>query len=273
MAHRVGAPYTRALGNEPEMSEFHKLMDKIAYSRSHWEVFIDFLQMTTCAMISENVKECAREKQYLEITQRYHKEDLQMFSGLLGQAMKFMSRTNRECLSELWEVYAANAKLGQFFTPWHVCEFMAKISVSSIDWSKYSPARKCWINDCACGGGRLLLAAAKQVPGINANSVAFHGVDTDPNVCMVAALNLLFFNLNGVIVNGNALTMEGHRIYKIARSYAGAEITESTEPEEIRFWIERGFKRIGTGGKTEPQKKELSTGIGILENEQLEFNF
>ena len=243
MARRLGAPHTRALANHPSMLAFHKAMDKLAYSRSHWEVFVDFLTLTTCCMLSDNTFEHPREKQYREIAESYDGEARKHFSELLAWAFDYMADTNRECLSELWEVYAANERLGQFFTPWCVCECMARISVGGVDWSRYSPERKCWIGDCACGGGRTLVAAAKQIPATEIGNVAFHGIDVDPNVCMVAALNLLFFNLNGVIVNGNALTLEGCRVYGVRHSILGATIEESTDPAVVKRWITFGLPR------------------------------
>ena len=113
MARRLGAPHTRALANHPSMLAFHKAMDKLAYSRSHWEVFVDFLTLTTCCMLSDQTSEHPREKQYLEIVGRYDREGVKHFATLLSLAMGYMADTNRECLSELWEVYAANGELGQ----------------------------------------------------------------------------------------------------------------------------------------------------------------
>lgn len=53
---------------------------------------------------------------------------------------------------------------GQFFTPPHICDFMARITVSENDEEK--PMSVCGgfgkreiVNDCACGSARLLLAA------------------------------------------------------------------------------------------------------------------
>lgn len=276
MARRAGKPHTRALANHPAMAEFHKIMDKLAYSRSHWEVFTDFLTLTTCCMLSDQTPEHPREKQYLEIVGRYDREGVKHFAVLLSLAMGYMADTNRECLSELWEVYAANGELGQFFTPWCVCESMARMTIGNADWSKYSRDRKCWIGDCAVGGGRTLVAAAKQIPLTEIGNVAFHGIDVDANVCMVAALNLLFFNLNGVIVNGNALTLEGCRVYGVRHSIFGATIEESTDPDTVKRWITFGLPRSDPEPEPEPAPEDVPPRpvlIEVPEGAQMEFNF
>ena len=263
------------------MLAFHKAMDKLAYSRSYWKVFTDFLTLTTCCMLSDRTDDHPREKQYREIVEGYGKLERQLFSELFLRMFDYMAATDRECLSELWEVYAANDELGQFFTPWCVCEFMARISVAGVDWSKYSRERKCWIGDCACGGGRMFVAAAKQIPLTEIGSVAFHGIDVDPNVCMVAALNLLFFNLNGVIVNGNALTLEGSRVYGVRHSILGATIEESTAPEVVKRWIEFGLPRDISGHTTAQPAKPAPTPtapprpalLEVPEGAQMMFDF
>lgn len=247
MAKKTGAVHTRVLSDNEYIKHFHKMMDAFT-SHNHWQVYTDFLQLATDCFLSDRTPEHPREKHYMDIMQKYRGDAQKYFGEMLGCVMKYMSATHRECLSELWEEYAANAHLGQFFTPWSVCQFLAKTQLQFADWEQYTPEKKCYISDPSCGGGRTLVAALKEVPAHKMDSVCFHGIDVDSNVCYVAALNMLFFNANSYIVHGNALTLEVWHVYRTIHHWMGGSIVEITDPDEM--------KRIITWGLSE--RKETS---------------
>lgn len=116
---RTGAAHTRVLHDNEHIRRFHKLMDAFT-SHNHWEVYTDFLQLAADCFLSDHTPEHPREKHFMEIQSKYRDKEPKYFGEMLGCVMQFMKETNRECLSEMWEEYAANANLGQFFTPWHL---------------------------------------------------------------------------------------------------------------------------------------------------------
>lgn len=252
MAKRTGKVHTRVLVANSHIRQFHEIMDSFA-GQDHWHVFTDFLQLTMDGFLSDQTADHPREKHYQEILQQYQERERANFPRLLNCVFGYMRETNQECLSEIWEEYAANANLGQFFTPWHLCQLNADLMLNGVDFSVYTPDKPCVIADPSCGGGRTLMAALKKIPISKMDSVIFHGIDIDSNVCLAAALNMLFFNANSFIVNGNALTMEVWRVYQTVHSLAfGGEILEITDPDEMKRIISIGFNENAAANRKEP---------------------
>jgi len=250
---RTGAAHTRVLADNEYIRQFHKLVDSFT-SHNYWRVYTDFLQLTLDAFLSDHTPDHPREKHYMDIMRDYKGKEPRAFGEMLGCVMAYMQTTNRECLSEIWEEYAANANLGQFFTPWNICEFMARVALEAAEWDKYTPEKKCYISDPSCGGARTLIAALKKVPQEKLNAVCFHGIDIDGNVCIAAALNMLFFNANSYIVHGNALTLEVWHVYRTIHHWTGGTIIEITDPEEMKRIIEMGLH--GHREEVEQQRRE-----------------
>ena len=73
--------------------------------------------------------------------------------------------------------------MDSFFTPQSICDMM-DIIINPIGSGKT-------VEDCACGSGRMLLAAA-QISPMN----SFYGADIDSTCCLMAVINLC---LNGMI--------------------------------------------------------------------------
>lgn len=258
---RTGAAHTRVLSNNEYIKQFHKLMDSFM-SHNHWEVYTDFLQLAADCFMSDHTPEHPREKHYMDIMRKYRENEQRYFGEMLACVMSYMQMTNRECLSEMWEEYSANAALGQFFTPWHVCQLMAETQLQSVDWEKFTPEKKCYISDPSCGGGRTLTAALKKVPMHKLDSVCFHGIDIDSNVCYVTALNMLFFNANSYIVHGNALTLEVWHVYRTIHHWTGGTIIEITDPEEMKRIIEWGLE----ANREQVEKKRAEKAVKTAEN-------
>ena len=97
--------------------------------------------------------------------------------------------------------YGANKKdRGQCFTPDSVCDVMARLSLSikggtDFDTMRhYVPGfgRKVVVNDCACGSGRLLLAAGSTYRHTtHKNDVYLVASDIDDRCCKQTAINIL----------------------------------------------------------------------------------
>ena len=105
--------------------------------------------------------------------------------------------------------YGANKKdRGQCFTPVSVCELLASLSLSrnkGTDFDNmrhYVPGfgRKVVVNDCACGSGRLLLAAGSTYRHItHKNDVYLVASDIDDRCCKQSAINLLVHGFYGEV--------------------------------------------------------------------------
>ena len=105
--------------------------------------------------------------------------------------------------------YGANKKdRGQCFTPDCVCDVMARLSLSingGTDFDSmrhYVPGfgRKVVVNDCACGSGRLLLAAGTTYRHTtHKNDVYLVASDIDDRCCKQTAINILVHGFYGEV--------------------------------------------------------------------------
>ena len=148
------------------------------------------------------------------------KREADYFSNALGALMMHMRETNHELLGQLFEEYASSHYKGQFFTPHHLCEAMAQMIYEPPAPEKNSIR----IFDPACGAGAMLLAVSKIQTMADQNKSLFIAQDVDLNCARMCALNLMFFNLEGLIVWGNTLAVEAREAWHTRRSlvYGGS---------------------------------------------------
>ena len=83
----------------------------------------------------------------------------------------------RDVLGDFFMEHLSFGRNGQFFTPEHLCDMMAMISM---------PADTNHILDPACGSGRMLMASAKLH-----RYGKFYGADIDRTCCMMAVINFM----------------------------------------------------------------------------------
>ena len=105
--------------------------------------------------------------------------------------------------------YGANKKdRGQCFTPDSVCDVMARLSLSINEGTDFDTmrhyvpgfGRKVVVNDCACGSGRLLLAAGTTYRHItHKNDVYLVASDIDDRCCKQTAINILVHGFYGEV--------------------------------------------------------------------------
>lgn len=105
--------------------------------------------------------------------------------------------------------YGANKKdRGQCFTPDSVCELLAGLSLSINEGTDFDTmrhyvpgfGRKVVVNDCACGSGRLLLAAGSTYRHItHKNDVYLVASDIDDRCCKQSAINILVHGFYGEV--------------------------------------------------------------------------
>ena len=170
------------------MKKFANILEKLSQSHSRSRIFSDFLTMVVCALSMQT-----QEELYLQTVKNYERKDLDLFAeafALLVAEMDNNGEGLRDCLGDYFQEYISGGHNGQFFTPENICELMASLTIFEDNMQDNKT-----VNDCACGSGRTLLAAAK----IN-RFLFFSGADISRDCCLMTLINLCLNNLEGEVL-------------------------------------------------------------------------
>ncbi|MDX2264335.1 MAG: N-6 DNA methylase [Hyphomicrobiales bacterium] len=154
------------------------------------------------------------------------------FAHALGAIHAEMRQDNergviRDHLGEIYEAEGgADKDMAQFFTPMPLCEMMARMT---LDDTVPEDAR---IADPACGSGRMLMACVPLRP-----RGYFFGVDKDPTCAKMAALNMLWRNVDSDIVWGDCLRLKAHGGWMTHRTALGG-VVAPFGPERAQALLE-----------------------------------
>ena len=215
---------------------FTSLVESFRFRHDVSRVFDDFLTMSLCAVTRDPKTGLSHyEDLYMDTIRHYAKEELRfqfpkMLDALIdemGDGLNGGSCT--DVLGSYYEQQCAKSKLSQFFTPWPICEFMAK---STIEETKREDGRPLRILEPACGSGRLLLASAKQAGLGN----EFYGIDVDRTCVKMTALNLFLHGVfHSEVMCANALLPDDFQVSYVI-SLVPIGIFRIDKKEESRLW-------------------------------------
>jgi type I restriction-modification system DNA methylase subunit len=168
------------------------------------------------------------DEEYLKIAKKYNdgaekgKREIDYMCYAMGELIMEMQKTNKETLSGLYMEIGGNEGLGQFFTPSHVSRFIAQLVQGGGS-----------IADQACGAGGMLIEKAQTMTNKEIDKSFFVGQDLDWLCVQMCALNLMFFNLNGMVIHGNTISGEMFSAFRTTRSYLyGGSLQETEIPKE-----------------------------------------
>lgn len=195
---------------KPNQSEFQKLFSTLCRSRGDWQVWSDFITMSATAISNAIDREGQihddREKQYMELVRGYTKDEADILAQLLS-IVALEDNPRQDFLGEVFQGLGLNSHWkGQFFTPYHMCEFMAEIALGNVE---VEIERKGWIgiNDPACGAGALLIAArnAMEKRGIPGSGALFVAQDIDRTAALMCYIQLALLGCAGYVIIGDSL--------------------------------------------------------------------
>lgn len=207
------AKHARRVFQDQAMKEVAATLDRLSGRYSRWQIWQDFVTMgaISIANVVDSPYREAREQMYLDRAKKYSKQDLEALASMLGAVATGMEdNPNQDFLGEMYMgLDLGNDAAGQFFTPYHICHLMAKMSAGES--LKEQVEENGWIsvNDPCCGGGALLLAFANACREEKINfqtSVIFVAQDIDQTVAMMCYIQLSLMGCAGYVKVGNSLT-------------------------------------------------------------------
>jgi len=195
--------------------EFQKVLSGMCYTKSSWQVWSDFVALAAISLsntldISELREK--REQQYLSIIGTYSKGDAEKFPELLAiMVNELEANPEQDFLGEMFmALELGNHWKGQFFTPYHICDFMAKVTLDGHDDAKRDIEQRGYIgiNDPACGAGATLIAARNVLAAkkIGFDKALYVAQDIDYTAALMCYIQLSLLGCAGYVVVGNSLT-------------------------------------------------------------------
>ena len=180
--------------------EFEKEFERLAYQHGAWKVWQDFIDL--CAISISNVLDKRegiwkeREKFFLSVKDSYTDEDYEVFARLFALVAKALNENpEQDFLGDLYmNLNFGDGWKGQFFTPYHVSEMMARMMIGERTQNEINEKGYVSVNDPACGAGCMLIAFAQAYKAVTNtsyhDSVLFVGQDIDPVVAKMCYIQL-----------------------------------------------------------------------------------
>ena len=193
--------------------EFRALMDQFAFRYSRWQVWNDFLSLSAISLanVVPTPEKKRREERYRSIMDGYREEEREIFPQMLGIVVQALSDDpEQDFLGSMYHhLELQQEQKGQFFTPYHICEFMAEIQFAGDGKERQMEERGCIsVNDPACGAGAMLIAFANVAKkhGINYQErVLFVAQDIDRTAAMMCYIQMSLLGCPAVVVIGDSL--------------------------------------------------------------------
>ena len=196
--------------------KFIDSFDQLCNRHHSWQVWQDFVNLSACAIANAVDRRPdvwkAREDSYMATVKRYSKEELNIITELLGIATLALDENPaQDFLGKLYmQLDFGSGWHGQFFTPWHIAELMAKMQMGDGVKEQIASEGYISVNDPCCGAGCMLMAFAnvcKNDMNINyQQSVLFVGQDIDEVVAKMCYIQISLLGCPGYVVIGNSLS-------------------------------------------------------------------
>ena len=195
-----------------EKKEIIKRIERIAGKYSAYEVFSDWIRC--CALAISNSTTLIRlrgkiwedrEKAYMETISRYTSKEAELFPEMLALLTMALEKDMEDVLGEIYMSSGMGSKAaGQFFTPYHLSELCAELTVAEQDSTGIYR-----INEPSCGGGGMIIAKAKSLKnqGINyQRKMQVVAQDLDWKGVYMCYLQLSLLGIPAICVQGDTLT-------------------------------------------------------------------
>lgn len=196
--------------------EFLRVFKQLTYRHNPWNAWQDFVTMSACALSNPVDKQHYNEREalYMKTIKQYSKQEQKLFPELFAHTvMALEDNPEQDFLGSIFmELDLGNDAKGQIFTPYHVCQLMAEITmddtVKQVNDNGYFT-----INDPACGAGATLIAGihaarkALEKENLNfQNHILVVAQDIDWTVALMCYIQLSLLGVAGYVKIGNSLT-------------------------------------------------------------------
>lgn len=214
---KKSATAKREIKPQDARKEFLRVFKQLTYRHGVWDIWRDFIIMFACSLSNPLDKSHydERENRYLKIIKKYNKQEQNLFPELVAHTvMALEENPEQDFLGGIFmELNLGNSSNGQFFTPYHVCDLMAKIAMHENVAREVNEKGYITISDSCCGAGATLIAgiheARRQLEKENLNyqnHVLVVAQDIDETVALMCYIQLSLLGVAAYIKIGNTFT-------------------------------------------------------------------
>src|SRR5437879_1785036 len=192
---------------------------QLSYSQHLFTTFRHFVELSAIAFsnVADPINKATREEQYLAMVKQYKPEEFQKFPELLGMLTLCLEQEPTDVLGVLYHrLELHNEQSGQFFTPYPVCQAMAKMLVHDarqlVEEQEFIRAHE----PCVGSGAMVIaLAQALREEGINYQQcLHVMAIDLDLLAVQMAYVQCTFLHIPALIVHGDTLRGETYSVWR-----------------------------------------------------------
>ena len=192
---------------------------QLSYGQHLFTTFRHFVELSAIAFsnVADAINKAAREEQYLSIVKQYKPEEFQQFPSLLGMLVACLEQEPTDVLGVLYHrLELHNEQAGQFFTPYPVCQAMAKMLVHD---AKRVVAEQEFIraHEPCVGSGAMVMALAQALrdEGINYQQcLHVTAIDLDLLAVHMAYVQCTLLHIPALILHGDTLRAKTYSIWR-----------------------------------------------------------
>lgn len=188
------------------MKNYEKIIDmlnNIKVGCNSYDIFNDWISFMTISINNRFNYSQTLEDMYLSIVKQYTRDELLKYGDCMYLLADCFEEKIDDYLGKIYMNLGGNSRTGQFFTPFNICEMMAKIQLSKYD------GERIVLNEPSAGGGANVLAAAKAIKdkGYNYQKL-LHVVsqDIDRKCSYMQFVQYTLTGISAEVVNGDTLS-------------------------------------------------------------------
>lgn len=139
-----------------------KTIQSMAGKYGVYEIFADWVKVMALSMANAVQYKEFREKEYNETIKRYDPTEQNKLFEMVAWLVEWADQEYYDMLGYIYmHLELGSKKAGQFFTPYHICQVMARMQAFNEDITTINEPT------CGAGGNIIALAEAMRSQGIN----------------------------------------------------------------------------------------------------------
>lgn len=198
---------------QTHLNNIIKSIEKLRGKYDTWNIFSDFLSMGAISIRnSADLKgREKREKEYLDITNKYNPKELEIFSKMLAELILGLEKEPSDILGQVFmELNISNKWQGQFFTPMSISNLMSELTVEGI--GEHIKAKGyITLDEPSSGGGAMIIgfANAMRKKGYNYQTQLYvNARDLDIKAVQMCYIQLSLLGIAANVQHGDTITLK-----------------------------------------------------------------